>query len=236
MYKKVMSVFLALLMCLQLTAFQCVAYAQDTIQTNRITDELKARLDSAENDELIPVYIWIDDIDYEEIETLTIAEVGYSASDLADRANEIISSVSNTPVGIDELSGDSSALFEDSDAWTSFLEDTQEMRAELAESVDLYIMTKRELPRETYVTQNEKFIYSNIKDAELLYASQYAPMIICELTKSDILNLSANEKVSEISLYVNYEAEDFGNQFTRNSRRYNQKSRNHGCLRKDWTN
>lgn len=209
-----MSVFLALLMCLQLTAFQSVAYAQDTIYADRITDELKARLDTAENDELIPVYIWIDDIDYEEVETLTIAEVGYSASDLADRANEILSSVSNTPAGINESNGANgagSALFEDSDAWTSFLEDTQEMRAELAESVDLYIMTKRELTRETYATQNEEFISSNIEDAELLYTSQYAPMIICELTKSDILDLSANEKVSEISLYVNYEAEDFGN-------------------------
>ncbi len=50
-----------------------------------------------------------------------------------------------------------------------------------------------------------------MKNAEILYQSQYAPMVICKLTKSDIIRLSKIEQVATLSLYTDYEVEDLGN-------------------------
>lgn len=72
MSKKIISFFMALSMCVSLSIFQAnTVFAEEILSEQKIADELKMRLKDACEDDLIPVYIWIDDIKHEEIESLT---------------------------------------------------------------------------------------------------------------------------------------------------------------------
>ena len=72
MSKKIISFFMVLSMCVSLSIFQAnTVFAEEILSEQKIADELKMRLKDACEDDLIPVYIWIDDIKHEEIESLT---------------------------------------------------------------------------------------------------------------------------------------------------------------------
>lgn len=55
----------------------------------KITQELQAVLDEAQDDDLIPVYIWINDIDYNEVERKTAQASGFSRDTLMEKSSRL---------------------------------------------------------------------------------------------------------------------------------------------------
>lgn len=203
--KKLLCLFLALSMCVSLSVFSVNAVvAEERLSEVKVADDLKARLYDANENELIPVYIWIDDINHNEVKSKTVKNTGLSEENLASREKQIFVSRADA-IHMDE------PVFKSIDELSDFMKDTQSVREKLSEDVDTYITEKREVSREAYSKSNGEFATENLRGKEIIFKSQYAPMIICNMTKSEIKALSNNKKVSALSLYVDYEVEDCGN-------------------------
>lgn len=172
---------------------------------SKISDELKAIIANVKEDELITVYVWIDDIDYDVIVAQTEKSTGLSEELLLQSGKEIF--VTKDEKGVPVIKEE----FKSENELSEFLIATQEEREKLSEDVDTYINEKRKISREAYAENNGTFIKDNLNSDNVIFQSQYAPMIICRLTKSEIGCLSENKRVSSLSLYEDCEAEDCGN-------------------------
>lgn len=65
----------------------------ESTNTSKITDKLQAVLDDSNDDDLIPVYIWTSDIDYDEVENKTIQASGFSKENLIEKSDKMYQSL-----------------------------------------------------------------------------------------------------------------------------------------------
>lgn len=80
----------------------------------------------------------------------------------------------------------------------------------LSDNVDLYVNTSRKFAREAYNKENGMFADNYLTNANIIFQSEYAPMIICEIPKSTILYLNTLTTVESLSLYETIECSDEG--------------------------
>jgi hypothetical protein len=145
-----------------------------TSSVSKITEELQEKLDQLENDDNVSIYIWTADIDYEAVEDEVESITGFREESFQTDANEMYS------------------------------ERSEEERDELSQNVDSYIMTKREISSREYGILNTDFVENHIPNANIIFQSQFAPMIIAEVTKADVFRLAELEDVWHLDLYVEF--------------------------------
>lgn len=191
----------------------------------KITQELQAVLDEARDDDLIPVYIWINDIDYNEVERKTVQASGFSKDTLMEKSNKLYEPLMvslASDVIEDAVSQGSAVAMSSKDYETAakiteadtlslmqdfYLEHKVELE-ELSDSVDRYISARRSFSQEAHNEQNSDFVESSLKGAKIIFQSEFAPMIICELPKRAIMNLDTLNNVESLSLYEEIELVD----------------------------
>lgn len=194
----------------------------------KISEDLQEVLDESNDDDMIPVYIWINDIDYDTVERKTVQAIGFSKDILMEKSNKLYEplTASLAPDVMEEAVAQTSAVTMSSKDYETaakvtkadtlsliqdfYLEHKSEL-AELSDSVDMYVDTRRSYAREAYNEQNSDFVESYLKGAKIIFQSKYAPMIICELSKTAILNLDTLNNVESLSLYEELELIDEGN-------------------------
>ncbi len=194
----------------------------------KITEDLQEVLDESNDDDMIPVNIWINDIDYDTVERKTVQAIGFSKDTLMAKSNKMYEplTASLAPDVMEEAVAQKSAVTMSSKDYETaakvtqadtlsliqdfYLEHKTEL-AELSDSVDMYVDTRRSYAREAYNEQNSDFVESYLKGAKIIFQSKYAPMIICELSKTAILNLDTLNNVESLSLYEELEMIDEGN-------------------------
>ena len=93
---------------------------------------------------------------------------------------------------------------EDALMMVEFFENTIEERAMLSEAIDTYISTRREIAREHYYVQNSMFVSRYLRGPDVYFQRQFSPMIVVELTRSEIADLSRISEVELIALYINH--------------------------------
>lgn len=139
-------------------------------------------VDTTTNDAL-PVLIWCsDDIDYSVIE----AEVPFKSS--ADK--------------MFDLSNDSAEIWLNNDTTYSedildYLEDNSEKSNFIQSSIE----TERELSKEMYTEINNKFVEEYLSDDDVVYISQYSPVIIADLTYSEVAELAESYDTQLLDYY-----------------------------------
>ena len=227
-FGKLLSLFLVLTLCMSMFSFTSnTVFAQDT-QQSKISPELQKVLDELENDDLVSICIWIEDIDYEQVESITLLNTGFSEKTLLENSYEIYKSLDNNAIQnvvenaaleedfekkeasdstLDKITSDSDYL----DILKGFYETNYEAIEELSKNVDIYISEKRAIARNEYNKQNKGFVEEYLKDAKITFLSQYAPMIIGETSKQNVLDLDNVELVESISVYTEVETHDDGN-------------------------
>jgi hypothetical protein len=140
----------------------------------KITDELQAKLDELNDSDKVDIYIWTYDIDYEAVEDEVESLTGFREESFQADANEMYS------------------------------ERSEEERDELSQNVDNYIMAKREISSREYGILNTDFVENHIPNANIIFQSQFAPMIIAEVTKADVYRLEELDDVWHLDLYVEF--------------------------------
>ena len=142
---------------------------------DKISEELLSALESLDDDEQVPVYVWTEDIDYELVKIMVEENTGYTKESFS----------------------------------TDGKYESDEERMVVSYEIDIYISAWRNAAKRLY---NEKHRYfesnclSRFENIKQVFKSQYAPMMICELSKRDVYMLAYDDQVTAISLFVEMEA------------------------------
>lgn len=202
------------------------AIAVDQLST-KITEELQAVLDKSQDDDMIPVYIWTNDIDYNMVESMTVQATGLSKDAIMKQSSDLYEPLTASlapDVMVEAVAGKSVAITSSEEyeaaakitkadtlsLMQNFYSAHKAELAELSDTVDMYVDTRRSFAREAYNEQNGGFVNNYLKDAKIIFQSQYSPMIICEISKSTIMHLSTLNNVESLSLYERMVGTDEG--------------------------
>ena len=200
MKKNVMTILVSLLLCCCLLTQPIASGAGNNSENTHIcevTEDLQAAMAKAGDDDLIPVYLWYEDVDHEEAESMTEAAIGYPKEEIVARAEEAATEEALNEIRSMQLSG-----MNDTDEINRYLDATKDIRAKEAEYTDLYIATKRNIEKNLYQAASSAIINgSNIREDRIVFNSKYAPMMIVSLTKAEIEKSSKQDEIYSLSLF-----------------------------------
>lgn len=123
--------------------------------------KLKEKKDKVNDDDKIPVTIWIGDIDHD---------------------------------AIDKNVKDDLKI--------------KDIKDEKPEKIQGYIEEKRKKSKEEYEKQNDKFIKKLIKSEDVLFSSEYSPMIVANIAKKDIDGISNASEVTQMDCFEDSNKEE----------------------------
>ena len=206
--KKCLSICLALLLCaLPVSIYAAGETAQPAAPAEqKISDTLYeefARLEAQGKnmaEEKIPVWVWYKDVNQTQVDNITKARTGLTvenaAVDYAMPSPALLNSLQNEEPG-------SQAQMQ------AYLAATAQARALEAQRADTLIMTRREVAREQYNTKSAAIIEeTNLDEDDIIFKSQYAPMIIAEMTQEEIERMVESTNIETVELYEQGEEEE----------------------------
>lgn len=222
---KFFSLILSMTICLSNS--QGLAISQE-IPINKLSLDLQKALEDVPDEETIPICIWIEDINYEEVENNVFSKTGLSDEILFNVASELYKPLNGNSIqkieekfGVIndieveqvEVVGDFSSDIKNVDIkeYIDFYETNYDEISKLSSDVDTYISEKRFVAKAEYTKHNNEFVDEYLKSNTINFISSYAPMIILESNKEKIYELEAIDKVESISLCINHKFNDFGN-------------------------
>jgi len=199
--KRSISFLCCLALLLSLVSGIPPATAESTV--SKITAELQAVLDDMGDGDTVPIYVWIGDICYDEVEEEIKEEIGFGREDFAIEQDGYGANFLKPIYGRPEamVIDDPSNPFD----WEKL---ANEEYYELVEDVDTYIDSERVIAREKYNALLEDFSKKHLTDADIIFQSEYAPMFIYETTKAGVAALEALDQVIHMDLCVELELND----------------------------
>ena len=167
----------------------------------KIDDQLCEILEKAGDDELIPVSIWIADIDFEEVEKRVEEEVGLSKNIIEQKSdvlrNDFVSNISAQYYSVNAVTAISDEDF--IAAFGDYKEQNKAKVEQFDEDVQTYTVAQRNTAKEMLVESNEQFIETFLSDAENVVVYEVFPIIDCSITKEKIILLASLNNVESIS-------------------------------------
>lgn len=197
--KSIAAVFTATAMC---ASFSVSAYSEfEEITQEAISSKITSRLlyeleavssvspqgENAESSNTVPVLIWCsDDINYNAIEAQVASMQPYTSYDYFESDDEIW--LNNDSVYSDDY-------FETSD----FSIDAETVA--LSNQIQASIEEERALARAMYSDMNGKFAEEHLQDYDIVYVSQYSPVVIAELDYEGVTDLAATSDTEFLDYY-----------------------------------
>jgi hypothetical protein len=166
---------------------------------NKINSRLLEIMDTSDRGDKIPVAIWLTDIDQEAVEQQTERTIGFTADDVMVINEDLSDELSTRMMNL--LNDDVvDATFERD--FNAFLQRTAEARELERVRIDEYVQTRREISRDKYIAANDTFVSSaRISDEDLIFRSQFSPMVIAELTVAAIRRTAELSNVLKLEKY-----------------------------------
>lgn len=162
----------------------------------KIDPALLEKMETASPDEKIPVAIWYTDIDQDNVDKLTVDKVGFTQDDIA-----LTYEMPSTKLISDLEKGEDGAA----DEMQAYLKRTEAKREKERKRTNEYIMTRREFSREKYNDKSDKVVKDiSINEKDIVFKSQYAPMITANLTISQIENITNVNVIDKIYYNTSY--------------------------------
>ncbi len=198
--KKIFSVLISFILAFSVNL---IAIAENqNLWKNKIDEKIYE--EAEDKDSVIPVYIWLTDVDHEEVISETEKTLGYGEDDLAV-VDEYISE--ELAVAISNLSEKEDPTVKDE--LQQYMKKTEKKRKAEKEKTDKYISEKRSNYRDEYNKKSKDFLEkAKISDEEIIFRSQYAPMIIAEITLKQIEKVAKYESIMSISFYEDKDVEN----------------------------
>lgn len=176
--------------------FSFISYPADIV-----SDGYVAKIDSkiyeiAETKEKIPVCIWYEDINQEEVEVRVENEIGYSkeeiVSELPSISKEEVDKLYEANVATEETG---------KNILGEYLEENKIDIKREKEKTNKYISTRRNKAKDMYADKSDRIIRDSNIHRDVMLISKYAPMIIAELELSEIEKLSGNSNIITVEYF-----------------------------------
>lgn len=150
----------------------------------KISEVVWEKIEQAEETDKISTWIWIRDINHQEIEKQVEKETGLTA----DNLEVVIEKILTNRMGI-----------------------TEEQRVEERERTKRYVRAQRTALKEAYTENNHAIIKKlDIPIEEIVFESQLTPSMIVYLTKTQIFNVAKCSDVISIDFYESESENDVG--------------------------
>ena len=185
------------ILCSFLTLPVSAAAEAESKALAKIDSALLEKMETALPDEKIPVAIWYKDIDQDNVDELTAEKVGFTQDDIA-----LTYEMPSTELLSNLEKGEAETI----DEMQTYLKRTEAKRKAERERTNEYVMTRREFSREKYVDKTAKVIKDlSVEEKNITFKSQYSPMIIAEISVSEINKSIYNSNVEMVYLYEELE-------------------------------
>lgn len=173
-------------------------YANASNKNSEKISEQLLEMMSKSPDNRIPVCLWTEDIDFNKVEQQVKEKTGLVINNIRQE---------NKKLDIDVKSkADKDTLVKQ---MKDYLDKTKELREKERVLMDKYVSEKRKVATSEYNKQNtENLSILKIPKDDIIFQSQYSPMIIAKLTPQEILKVAQNVTVVSISMYKDVEALD----------------------------
>lgn len=203
--KKMLSFLLAvIIIVLSVTSSTAVIAPEDSISAQvqwmyKIDDVLLDKMSNAAETDLIPVWVWMTDIDMEQLDKDIETRTGVSQQKLDTARAEIGFDVS-TVTAYDLSDIDSSA--------SAYREATKAQREQIANDTEVYLAAKKSLASQRYTTANTaKIRQIGVSNNRIDFQSTLTPSFIAFLTKAEIIETAQSDNVVEMGYFSEYDAE-----------------------------
>lgn len=196
----------------------------ETDYNSKISSELKAVMETCSEDDTVPVYLWLDDISYDDVNT-TLKDNGYDPAiyDQPEKFDTIVSEKVRKEV-IDEVGitlanenlsdSDISKIaglqnyLTDSLTGSETVEGNVDVKNTLIDravsnEMDNYIIEKRNIIKDESEELNERFIKNNVEayGDKVLHDYAVARAVVVDADYNDIIRYAKLDEVLEVSLY-----------------------------------
>ena len=210
------SIFIAFLMLISSLPVSATEEPNSLNWESKVSDELLEVMSTKSDDDLIPVYIWLNDIDHSIIDEAMIKEKGMDPEIYENDErfqSEIVSEIEAnlvSRVGYEEThrsvdATTSSFTLDDNGAYHD--DSMSLLDRAIQAKTDEYIMARREISKREHSNYNNQFIEKYVrKDRTIIDVGKYVTRIIVEATKQEIIFYTSLEEVSDLSFY--YDCED----------------------------
>lgn len=186
--KRKFKLFMSVAIMFSLCFNTLIVYAESDTVIEKVSNQLTRKLSEIDLAETIDTYIWFKDIDYLETTKKVSNIVGYSLYDIELEESKI------KPIQTDYLYASNSK-----ELVNTYLQETKVERDTINKKVNTYIATQRKIFKEAYKSNNvSNGIEIGLKENEVVYQSNYSPVIIAKLTRQRIKEISAYESVTYI--------------------------------------
>lgn len=171
--------------------------------TNKIDEVLLEKMNTTSNEELIPVWVWMTDIDMDALEEDIETQTGLTQQKIA---------IAKSDIGYDSLV-DTLLTSIDKDTQTNtkeniskHLQSTKLQRQKIAKDTKLYFDAKRSLAQQRYIATNTTKIKKlGIDNNKIDFQSKLTPSFIAFLTKEEIVETAKSSAVVDMGYYSEYD-------------------------------
>ena len=209
---KILTTMLAILMLFSATSVSALSTPTEVDWESKVSAELLEVMGKKSDTDLIPVYIWLNDIDHDIINKAMIKEKGMDPAVYENEErfkNEIVPQIEAqivARVGYEEAhrSNETSEYILDENG--AYHDDTMSLvdRAIQAKETE-YILAKRSISKREISSLNEEFISTHVnKERKIINVGKYVSCIIIEANKEEIKKYASLREVSDLSLYVDH--------------------------------
>lgn len=177
-------------------------FATDTDSNDQaiISEDLAFVMENSKPDEKIKVYLWYKDIDQDEVDVLTTKATGLTPEKCA-----VIEEFPSSELLYSLRDGDAKA----ESKMDAYLRRTEPARKIERERTQTYSRKHMEISNEKYQQKSRNIIQSlSVSENNVEFSSQFAPLIIAEMTKDEIETATKNSNIEEINLYYEEITED----------------------------
>ena len=195
-FKVMLSVFMVILIII-VSVMPAFAKTLGTTHQVVISEDLTYVMKNSKPDEKIKVYIWYKDIDQDEVDALTTKATGLTPEKCA-----VIEEFPSTELLYSLRDGEQNAKKQ----MDEYMKRTESVRNLERERTDTYSRKHMEIANEKYIQKSKNVLDAiSVSSNDVEFSSQLAPMIIAEMTKSEIENAAKNPNVDDIFLFYDYD-------------------------------
>lgn len=212
-FKSIISVILMLsILLLSIVSTNAIVISEDAIigdlqWQDKVDELLVEKMSNSSKDDLIPVWVWLTDIDVEALENEIEAKTGVSQEELDMSRSEIDYDISSIDLqNTSNMSINNNSEVNIDDTIFDYLEETESQREKIAEDTEVYLSTKKKLARQQYVTNNSnKLTLLNVSSERIIFTSELSPTFIAFFTKDEIIEMAKSDCVEEIGYFTGYD-------------------------------
>lgn len=181
-------------------AYTSSVNALEMTKQAKMSEVLLAEMDKASKNEKVPVAIELEDINQNEVEKKVDKQTGMSMEALEVLESNLLNSEELKNASNEELDS----------MLPGYFADTKEDREYIQGLVNERISEKRKISKQMYTEKNaERIEKLGIDENDLEFVSSYSPMIIGEMTESEVEDIVINSNVKSIDYDADVEMDTY---------------------------